>query len=437
MFKCAEHTSTAAQRIGHKSTMARYTVTSKYISQRLLIFSWILLLKIRYCCNTTVSHVNSPSTVDYNYFNTTLRSTPWYEEVSLLPNKKTSPSRTTVLLEDWEEVTSQYGLEEELVNKINMKYGNHIQRQILEIQLRVCGGIKLCQLDNTYTSYFLACCHKCSCDTNTCFRDRTCCPDIIDSEYFQTAQENLTASDSYIEINDNNIGSKRTCTPLFLRTSNWFQGRFAFTVANCKDQFSEHRIKCVREYTSDIDVLADVVPCVSRSSLEVFRNRFCAYCHGHDNTDIELLEPVLTCDETLFGWDFPDSKTVFEHVLNKSVCNIEFRPKENSSYTLQTCIPSVGNCNATGRWLNYNMDIEIACHAYTAVVNVYRVHYQNIFCAVCNGVNVSRFTCLGEQVAKSFSFTGLLMVENLEDTSDTQSNHCAIHSILDRKTVRV
>ncbi|KAK7493267.1 hypothetical protein BaRGS_00015393 [Batillaria attramentaria] len=137
-------------------------------------------------------------------------------------------------------------------------------------------------------------------------------------------------------------------------------------------------------------------PVTDLSTNVTFRNAFCAQCHGV---------------ESYTAWEFNVSCAHFQFVLN-AISREEFLQMADNDTRICTVkrtpptplIPSacpvndwfslavVGTCNVTGEWAteDYDADVEKNCLLYTRLVlwstHYSGVTYQNLFCAVCNGV---------------------------------------------------
>lgn len=118
-----------------------------------------------------------------------------------------------------------------------------------------------------------------------------------------------------------------------------------------------------------------------------------------------------------------------------STCIIGFKSYEETSCEIEKCGPLKRFCKGTGIWKNYDMDIEIACNAYSSVINVLPTLYQNIFCEVCDisdsGVPIRM--CIEVRTSLPYSFSGLLRVEELQKVSSTKA--CLRRSVFDRQKV--
>jgi len=60
------------------------------------------------------------------------------------------------------------------------------------------------------------------------------------------------------------------------------------------------RSSALEKYTYEIDLLIVIVPCYGKASLDINRNRFCAYCNGLSDEEISLLNVPWTFQLKLY-----------------------------------------------------------------------------------------------------------------------------------------
>ena len=72
------------------------------------------------------------------------------------------------------------------------------------------------------------------------------------------------------------------------------------------------------------------MPCYGKVSLDIYKNRFCAYCNGLSDEDIALFEPELECTETPSKEEISDIRKLLNFVLvggasSRQSCDMLFR----------------------------------------------------------------------------------------------------------------
>lgn len=155
------------------------------------------------------------------------------------------------------------------------EFGNSLEREIMCAQLYFCPEVMFCTIVRSEESFKDGCYRYCNCDYFSSVKNRTCCQDITDPVNLQTIDEKQLSNNRQDSQKRNIFLPRRTCTSLILPESD--SKDFASAFADCLDKLDENRANCTREYTSKIDMLVDIVPCISKSTCKVFRNRFCAY----------------------------------------------------------------------------------------------------------------------------------------------------------------
>lgn len=338
-----------------------------------------------------------------------------------------------------------------------LKFGNELQRNIVNIQLRFCPYMPLCTLTvvpvEPLELFYESCCLQCSCDISTCQENQTCCPDILDQSFFKSdpklsdkmthrqAQPTDGAGTIYSTHADSGLATnlpkselnRRRCISRWLKS----EGDYISALADCPSSSSEvYTENCSLEYNADVHSLIDVLPCVSKSTLEVFRNRYCAYCNGYSDNDLELFEPVLRCTSTPNLKELQNANEIFKRVMKQEGCDIYFSKED---YELENCMSSIDKCNKTGRWSSYSNSIELACGLYTTFFVYEYERYSNIFCAVCNGLDLDRFRyqcpkVKGHETRSHYTFTGLLKLE-VPSTQDDSAARCPAGDIYDNVKV--
>ncbi|XP_076446325.1 uncharacterized protein LOC143283835 [Babylonia areolata] len=124
-----------------------------------------------------------------------------------------------------------------------------------------------------------------------------------------------------------------------------------------------------------------VRPWTSREGV-VYRNQFCAQCHGQDISTISPWVTTATCNGDILR-SATSSKEAYLLAVNTPGCDIRFT--SNEADTLRRCSslrpPILSSCNQTGLWRNYDARVARACTSFTAPV---LQRYRNAFCLLCN-----------------------------------------------------
>lgn len=315
------------------------------------------------------------------------------------------------------------------------RFDNTFQRDIVSVQLRFCPYTKLCTvsslLNDVRPLMSIPCCDDCSCDSTTCVRQNTCCPDIID---FGDVLHSKETKKTEAKIT-------QSCVHMTLKASD--SPVFAF--AKCPKSSSLYTAKCDKTYTSDTDYLVDVVPCVSKVTKEIYRNRFCAYCNGLTDNDIEFFKPTLNCHHLPAFEDVSEDHKLINALFSDPRymdCDIAFSP--NSAIKLSYCRNSIDSCNTTGLWTNYSSVVETACLSYRSLIQYGKKNYQNIFCVICNGFYEKAFQTycyipdnfVGPP--KPFAFSGIIYLEGGQMTEEaklTSIENCSLQQLFDKQKV--
>ena len=318
---------------------------------------------------------------------------------------------------------------DDLMDRIS-NFTNDVQRDIVSNQLRYCPYTDLCTVSSllmyNYTYYPTKdpCCQRCSCDRKTCFIYQTCCPDIMQYPIREMLHDNNKQLVDIMGTVAVDGQAKRSCLNLGINSKYMIVG-----IGSCPDPTSGYSFKCTREYTSDIDILIDIVPCYGKASLDIYRNRFCAYCNGLSDKDIVFFEPELECTMTPSIEEISDVRQLLNLVLvggasSWQSCNLKF--KHALDLPVESCISTQNRCNMTGHWANYSLEIEMACRSYSSLITYEDTLFENIFCLICNGYSVGTVAPLCHIFGDSqpfsggiFSFSGLLKIEETGVETET------------------
>lgn len=418
-----------------------------------LLFLVIFFVKGRNCQTTAVPHYTTKEeflgqSTDYLYYDWTTSDVfyngtpPWDLPGFLSPEVPKYLSSIEDLLAY--NVSSNIPAESK---RLISNFTNLFQQRVLDIQLRYCPYVHLCTIPaiepSSFSTFYYPCCSACSCDLATCRRDLDCCPDIIQPSKFEVraeiepagSMENNRETERSGDGNDAST-SRRTCMPLEFHPG--VLTGYVYAVSECPSSTEGHALRCTQTYTGNIAMLADIVPCYKRNTSELFRNRFCAYCHGLSDRDVVFFDPSVHCFDSSYFNNIPNTKSLLEYVSSShSHCTIQFtRRREMDRF--KTCVKTVDKCNSTGLWTVYSKQVESACNLYTSIIEYKGLLYKNIFCVVCNGLTVENFDTLCAYFQDDIifpPFSALLRIEQTEGESDARDKTCSSNGIYDKKAV--
>lgn len=296
---------------------------------------------------------------------------------------------------------------------------NDFQRYVVQTQLEYCPFVPLCNFSLDVSSKD-SCCEDCSCDIPGCFDRGDCCPDVITEEYTQpnTNREN--------------------CIPKYLRDT---IGDGIIAVDKCpQDSDTELANNCTRLYTTDIKIFKEILPCTSNSTFEVYRNQYCAICNGEQMADLVFFNPqvhVYRSDNTFIY----SEAVLIEMTLTVSGYEVEFKPLYEQENFTTSCEMTIDTCNVTGMWGFYDDNVRHACEAYKSMVKYNKVGFNNVFCALCNGVNITEVLCRNElDPHYVYGFSGLLKMDvGLQDKEklNGRCNETQFYDIVNVSTYNV
>ena len=104
-------------------------------------------------------------------------------------------------------------------------------------------------------------------------------------------------------------------------------------------------------------------------------------------------------------------KSIYEHN-----CSVSYLPPNEFKRDVKRCPTQknmISHCNATGLWSieEYDPQIEWACKHFKSLV--YKLHYKNIYCYICNPTLVSKYNT---ELISSCNFTG--EVDSIDETME-------------------
>lgn len=168
----------------------------------------------------------------------------------------------------------------------------------------------------------------------------------------------------------------------------------SYAISKCPAEWSQASVvdMCEKgngQYTND-------EPVTHLTTNITFRNEFCAACHGVSSyTSWEL---KVTCDhfQSLYTADTQDA--FMDLVMqNRDICAVErVPPAEVETHKCPAkwwfYVPFINTCNVTGKWKDedYDSDVVFNCALYKSLVLQIQDRgrvFQNLFCAICNGVH--------------------------------------------------
>lgn len=154
-----------------------------------------------------------------------------------------------------------------------------LKRNIVDIQLRFCPYNSLCNVSSLLNPDMIMwpygpCCTPCSCNLQECLPSKECCPDILEPETFKQTQDH--EEEKLLDF------TPIECISLDLHKKLLWG---VFGISNCPPMTNDYRNECIREYHSNLS-LSDVLPVLSHTNSDIYRNRFCAYCNGLTEEEI-------------------------------------------------------------------------------------------------------------------------------------------------------
>ena len=214
----------------------------------------------------------------------------------------------------------------------------------LNLPLKPTGGTK----DNV--------CPRCFCGEH-CMTYDNCCPDLILKHH---------------EMSCMNFS-------LFNERKTFGNG---LVVSACPPAHSDDIGLCSGEYSAEDKF---TLPPVSSSLYPgiVYRNQYCADCHGDNSTFEWNLE--IACES--IDLNHLRSYQEIYSVAYEGGCRMGYKPTVDThfpkclSWNGITGPGFVTSCNVTGTWRMYDSDLEFACNS--SMFPTFGV-YKNIFCSMCN-----------------------------------------------------
>ncbi|XP_052826744.1 G-protein coupled receptor Mth2 isoform X1 [Octopus bimaculoides] len=260
---------------------------------------------------------------------------------------------------------------------------------------------------------------RCSCQQD-CYLYDECCSDRLNHTNSDLEPPYPSMSYSCNNINGRNYYQFHRCPTNYDITEH---------VNNCENPNSDEQLHHV--------------PAFGKTSKKLYRNLYCALCHGEQYI---LWKISYQC----FFKDDNPNVTVdnFLYIFNKKNCEIYKQvPSEEFYQYLYRCTPFVSVCALH----NTNKTLEHLCeHKPMRVVNANNTAFRNIYCALCNGIDADDIQChihetnIFSYSSKVFSLTAVfnfhtnsIEIQNMETNKGNtvlQLPSCPKHAVYDMNT---
>lgn len=332
---------------------------------------------------------------------------------------------------------------DQLLNKPDAKnfimgFNTSYQRWIITEQLKSCPFVSLCRFSFGLRASprSSGCCKRCDCNFPVCMTKKTCCPDAIFDAI--NISSDTTVTTEVLELLTGKRIQKKCIQLLFANNGLKARLESAYGYASCPfGTRKELEKNCTRKYTAskNIDSLSDIVPVLRIMPSELYRNKYCAYCHNVSDDEVQPLKTQVACHQIT---NINSEKDFINTLLHSRLCDISFLPEVR----LEMCKLATSECNATGLWTDYDLKVEQACGLYTSTLNVESVdeYYQNVFCTKCNGLYKVNVTCewsINHPEQHDFSFSGLIKMNarSSADATRPSDSTCSVDQIFDELLV--
>ncbi|KAL5007319.1 hypothetical protein ScPMuIL_016125 [Solemya velum] len=199
-----------------------------------------------------------------------------------------------------------------------------------------------------------AVCPICSCSDN-CYSQNDCCPDKI------------------------LLGPELDCinTMLVSKPGSTHTSKYQMVV-DCPSPNIDLREKCSAQDDSNRNVYN--TPVTSQNGM-TYRNRYCALCHNSSDFVAWQMSIQCTDEGDISEFNYVTSMQETVNLADYAGCELQY----SSSAPKTECVDTesiIDRCNTTGKWTNYDGDIEWACQKYPHAQQ-FRF-FRNIFCYICN-----------------------------------------------------
>ncbi|KAL4226103.1 hypothetical protein ACF0H5_014090 [Mactra antiquata] len=329
--------------------------------------------------------------------------------------------------EIWNEVQSK--LDSNVTKAFVESFDTAFEQRMIFEQLSACPYISMCEFDlgvqylQQYSKIRKDCCLACRCDYPVCLKDKSCCIDVV---YRYTNKSDWLRSDPE---------PQKTCEKMYLSDEAPPEHTLAVMMhASCPKHTPETLLSnCTKIYIKDMHSFKEVVPVYYVDTQEMYRNVYCAYCHNISDDKLQSLEVWLECNKPVSASSESD---LIEYAMSEEKCYLRYRLSPEVVIALKYCMFTVRTCNQTGHWLFYDEDLEQACGLHFAPFQLNGIKYQNVFCALCNGIvinNPSGCTWGFGFEGSTFSFSGLLKLETHSHAGNKirERNKCSEDQLFD------
>ena len=213
------------------------------------------------------------------------------------------------------------------------------------------------------------CCRPCSCQAD-CWKRGDCCPDKEPPSTLPSVEQCL----------DTIVVRRDERDKAIYNGLNHGIPRY-YVVESCPDSEINDltAMKCSVESKETLD---DVTWVTGTENGKIYKNKFCAECHGVRN--------FIKWDIATSCFDILDADSFKPGTLIPKGCRLSAYPPESiKDISTNLCVlPTVSQCNVTGKWEKYDNYTEESCAAYElpflddtpSTTDVYR----NVFCYLCN-----------------------------------------------------
>ena len=174
-----------------------------------------------------------------------------------------------------------------------------------------------------------------------------------------------------------------------------YEGKDMYTTfTTCPESFRDNNVRmaCERKATNLQEFIV-----VSDKDHDVYKNRFCAQCHGVN--DYDTWQVKVICNTTHMAHTFDITNEYFTNndpVYLHDKCILKAEPTDDVTKQKTTCFKAIDNCNYYGSMLSHEFDQAMfkTCANYTqyfitkdqmrGVITV----YDNVHCYLCNKPDV-------------------------------------------------
>ena len=198
--------------------------------------------------------------------------------------------------------------------------------------------------------------------------------------------------------------------------------------SNNADVKSDADALCTYVPERTMDNLHDDVfrPVIASGSLIMYRNVHCARCNNEDDIDIVLFELQIQCHDQFDINAFKNLQDAWKTTY-RNTCSVFYIPPYELASNVKHCPKQkhmISHCNATGLWSieDYDPQIEWACEHFKSLV--YKLHYKNIYCYICNPTLVSKYNT---ELISSCNVTG-----EIGHLDDIMENGCTTFPVMPR-----